>query len=67
MGCALAAAVAAGKIASFREIKGAVRVRRSFEPRRDCRAAYDELYHAFRRIYPGLCGVCASLNAGVTS
>jgi xylulokinase len=62
MGCALAAALAVGKRGPFREIKRAVRVRDCFEPRPDCCPIYDELYGAFRRIYPRLCGACARLN-----
>jgi len=62
MGCALAAALAVGERGPFREIKKAVRVRRSFEPREDCCPIYDELYEAFRCIYPRLSGACARLN-----
>jgi len=63
MGSALAAAVAIGEYGSFKEIKKAVRVRRSFIPREDCCQVYDELYAMFRRIYPSLSGVCGKLNA----
>ena len=63
MGCAMAAAVAVGAHASFKDIKKVVRIRRSFAPREDCCRVYDELYAVFRSIYPGLSGVCATLNA----
>jgi xylulokinase len=63
MGCALAAALAAGAYGSFREIKQVVRIRKSFYPREDCCRVYDELYAVFRRIYPRLSGVCGRLNA----
>jgi xylulokinase len=66
MGCALAAAVATGKGGSFKEIKKAVRVRETFQPDEDCCRVYDELYVAFRCIYPRLCGACARLNRDVT-
>ena len=62
MGCALAAAVAVEARASFKDIKNAVRIRKIFTPRDDCCRIYDELYASFRKIYPGLSGVCASLN-----
>ncbi|MEW6553401.1 MAG: FGGY-family carbohydrate kinase [Actinomycetota bacterium] len=62
MGCALAAALAVGERGSFRLIKEAVRVRKSFEPRPDCCPIYDELYGAFRCLYPRLSGACARLN-----
>ncbi len=64
MGSALAAAAAAGAFEAFREIGKAVRVRKAFEPRGDCCRVYDELYTVFRRIYHGLSGACARLNAG---
>ncbi len=62
MGCALASALAVGGGGSFKEIKRAVRVRESFEPREECCRIYDGMYGAFRRIYPGLRGACARLN-----
>lgn len=67
MGCALAAAVAVGERGSFKEIRKSVRIRRSFAPREGCCRVYDEMYGAFRRIYPGLCGVCARLNCAAGS
>ncbi|RJP27792.1 MAG: hypothetical protein C4536_13185 [Actinobacteria bacterium] len=63
MGCALAAAVAVGEYHAYREIKKAVRIRKTFVPREDCCRVYDELYAAFRRIYPKLSGVCGELNS----
>lgn len=63
MGCALAAAVAAGEYGSFKDIKKAVSVRNSYVPREECCRVYDELYTMFRRIYPSLCGVCGKLNS----
>ena len=62
MGCALAAAVAAGVYGGYKEIKRVVRIRKSFYPREDCRQVYDELYDVFRRIHPRLSGVCSRLN-----
>jgi xylulokinase len=62
MGCALAAAVAAGAFIGYKEIKKVVKVRRTFEPREDCCAVYDELYEVFRCIYPSISGVCSQLN-----
>jgi xylulokinase len=63
MGCALAAAVAVGEYGSFKEIKKAVRIRKSFVPHEDCCRVYDELYAMFRRIYPSLSSVCGKLNS----
>ncbi len=62
MGCALAASLAVGESGPFRMIKKAVRVRTPFEPRAECCPVYDELYEAFRCIYPRLSGACARLN-----
>lgn len=62
MGCAMAAAVAVGRRGAFREIRKAVKVREVFEPLEGCCRTYDELYAAFRCIYPSLCGACARLN-----
>lgn len=62
MGSALAVLVATGHIGSYKDIKKLVRVRRSFEPREDRCAVYDELYRVFRCIYPRLSGICSRLN-----
>jgi xylulokinase len=64
MGCALAAAVATGVFSGFKEIKKAVRIRKSFIPRDDCCRVYDELYSVFRTLQPRLSGVCRRLNRG---
>jgi xylulokinase len=63
MGCALAAAAATGAYATFKDIKKAVRLRRSFMPRENCCRIYDELYSVFRSIYPSLSGLCGGLNS----
>ncbi len=63
MGCALAAALAAGAFREYKEIKRVVRVRRSFEPGMDSRHEYDRLYGAFRCLHSRLTGVCSRLNA----
>lgn len=62
MGCAMSTAVAAGAFRDFKEIKNAIKVRRSFQPDPGCRAVYDELYDVFRCLYPRLSGLCGKLN-----
>jgi len=62
MGCALAAAVSTGVFTGYKEIKRAVKVRRTFEPVEDCCAVYDQLYQVFRRIYPSISGIYSRLN-----
>jgi len=64
MGCALAAAVGVGAVPAYRAIKGLLRVRRAFSPRRELKPVYDRAYKAFRMLYPSLRGVCACLNRG---
>lgn len=62
VGCALAVAVALKEYDSYRELKNVIKVRRSFEPREDCRHVYDELYDAFRCLHGSLTGICRTLN-----
>jgi len=62
MGAALAAAVAAGAYRDIKEVKRLVRVRRLFTPRPGTAAVYDKLFDAFRRAYPALSRLGASLN-----
>lgn len=62
MGCALAAAVAAGVYEGYKDIKGAVRVRRSFAPAEGSCREYEELYAVFRCLHARLSGVCRRLN-----
>lgn len=66
MGCALAAAAAAGAFREYREIKRAVRVRRTFFPEEGCCREYDELYEVFRCLYSRLAGACHRLNSGLS-
>ncbi len=62
MGVALAVAVAAGAYRELKELKGIVKVRRTFTPRQEPAAAYGRLYRACREAYPVLSRLGARLN-----
>ncbi len=64
IGCALAVAAALGEYEGYRDLKKAVRVRRTFEPDTACVPEYEELYGVFRELYGNLCGLCRRLNQG---
>jgi xylulokinase len=62
VGCALAVAVALNIYPRYRDLKKVVKVRRTFQPRRENRDTYDELYRAFRSSYRSLSGIYRKLN-----
>ena len=62
IGCALAAAVALKAYDDYKSLKKVIRVRKVFEPRQMNRSTYDELYEAFRYLYPHFSRACRMLN-----
>ena len=64
VGCALAVAVGLGRLKSYRDIKGAVRVRKTFTPQRENCRVYEEMYASFKCLYEGIRGICQDLNQG---
>ncbi len=62
VGCALAVAVALDVYRDYKELKQVVKVRRAFEPDREKRRDYDELFGAFKSSYKKLSGIYRKLN-----
>ncbi len=64
VGCALAVAVGLGRLRRYRDIKGTVRLRRTFRPRREYCRVYGEMYASFKCLYESIRGICRELNEG---
>lgn len=64
VGCALAVAVGLKRLKRYRDIKGTVKVRKTFLPRRDYCRLYEEMYASFKCLYEGIRGICRELNEG---
>lgn len=62
LGCALAVAVALGVYGEYGDIRKVVRVRKTFEPRRELAGLYGTLYESYRDLYPALSKASRSLN-----
>jgi xylulokinase len=63
LGCALAVGVGLGMFPEYKDIKRAVKVRKSFEPDAAHREEYQRLYKDFRKVYPALSRLGRDLNA----
>ncbi|MEJ5187209.1 MAG: FGGY-family carbohydrate kinase [Candidatus Geothermincolales bacterium] len=64
VGCALAVAVGLGRLKRYRDIKGTVRVRKTFSPQRENCRIYEEMYSTFKCLYQSIRGICRDLNEG---
>ena len=62
VGAALVAAIGLEIYPDFESIKPLVPIERVIEPDNSHSQAYDELYHAYRKVYPALRGIYHDLN-----
>jgi len=64
LGAALAVPLALGMYKDYSELKGVVRVRRTFEPDTQNWSTYEELFRSFKFLYQRLAPVYRQLNSG---
>jgi xylulokinase len=62
VGAALVAAIGLGVYPDFQALKEVIQVTRTFEPRAENAAVYDELFDAYKKVYRALKGIYRQLN-----